>query len=177
MIPMTHIAWPQNLRGGSNAARILVVDDNLEMRELIERILRRDGHDVVHAINGRDALSALSTGAFDLVLTDLFMPEMDGIELIRELAVRSPGTPVVVLSGADDGGGNLLRAAQVFGAAVALEKTVPPAEVRATVRHVLLERSGARVTAASASDTVSMPARRAGGYHNPPPAAQFPNCA
>jgi CheY-like chemotaxis protein len=129
---------PSQVRSGSGrAARVLVVDDDAEMRELLERVLRRDGHSVAHATNGRDALCALTDGAFDLVLTDLLMPEMDGIELIRELMVQSPGTPVVVLSGADAGGGNLLRAARVFGAAVALEKAISPAAIRATVRRVL----------------------------------------
>jgi len=121
---------------GTRVARILVVDDSPDMRELLERILRRDGHVVEHAANGRDALELLMSGQFDIVLTDLLMPEMDGIELIRELSARAPDTPIVALSGADVTSG-LLRAARVFGALVALEKTVSPTAIRDAIRQVL----------------------------------------
>jgi CheY-like chemotaxis protein len=124
---------------GTRVARVLVVDDNHDMRELLERILRRDGHVVEHAANGRDALERLAGGGFDIVLTDLLMPEMDGIELIRELAARAPDIPVVALSGADVTSG-LLRAARVFGALVALEKTVSPTAIRDAIREVLRAR-------------------------------------
>jgi CheY-like chemotaxis protein len=124
---------------GTRVARVLVVDDNQEMRVLLERILRRDGHLVEHAANGRDALERLAGGGFDVVLTDLLMPEMDGIELIRELSARAPDMPVVALSGADITSG-LLRAARVFGALVALEKTVSPTVIRDAIREILHAR-------------------------------------
>ena len=124
------------------AARILVVDDSRDMHELIERILWRDGHVLAHAANGRGALRLLQAARFDLVLTDLFMPDMDGIELIRELTAQAAGTPIVVLSGADAAGaGNLLDAACVFGAATALRKPVSAPDLRAAVRAVLASRT------------------------------------
>jgi CheY-like chemotaxis protein len=92
---------------------------------------------------GDDALERLAGGGFDIVLTDLLMPEMDGIELIRELSARAPDTPIVALSGADIKGG-LLRAARVFGAQMALEKAVSPSAIREAVREVLRAREEQR---------------------------------
>jgi CheY-like chemotaxis protein len=121
--------------GTTGAARVLVVDDSDTTRELVARILRRDGHIVLQAANGREALRLLRTTRADLVLTDLFMPDMDGIELLRALAMQAPDLPVVVLSGADAmGPGSLLGAATMLGAAAALSKPVTPEALRAAVR-------------------------------------------
>jgi two-component system cell cycle response regulator len=66
-------------------ARILVVDDNPSNLELILYLLRSFGHDAQGAIDGLAALEALRSGAFDIVLSDILMPHMDGFELLRQL--------------------------------------------------------------------------------------------
>jgi CheY-like chemotaxis protein len=115
-----------------------VVDDNEGMRALIERMLRNDGHLLQYAVDGLSALSLLETKPFDLVITDLHMPDMDGLELIRALTTKAHSTPVVVLSGADGARpGSLLRAAQAFGALAVLAKPVSVAALREMVRVVL----------------------------------------
>ncbi len=104
-------------------AQILVVDDEPQLRALLRLILAREGHDVREAADGEGALQALEEAPADLVLCDLFMPERDGLETMRELARTRPALPVVVMSG----GGRLaltglLPVAAELGAAGTLPK-------------------------------------------------------
>ena len=67
------------------AKTVLVVDDSASMRQLVAFTIKEAGHDVLVAENGRDALGKIGGAKIDMVITDLNMPEMDGIELIRKL--------------------------------------------------------------------------------------------
>jgi len=78
--------------------RILVVDDEPKMRRILEMMLRSMGHELVQAGDGVEALAAIEATQFDLVLTDLRMPRMDGIGLLRELRQRGENIPVIVLT-------------------------------------------------------------------------------
>ena len=82
--------------------RVLVVDDDPMVREVISTYLSEDGYTVELAVNGRDALEKFAAARFDIVLTDRSMPEMGGDELARELKKRSPGVPVILLTGFGD---------------------------------------------------------------------------
>jgi CheY-like chemotaxis protein len=73
------------------AKTILVVDDEIEVAEVLAEMLEADGHQVERAANGAQALERLGTGRYDLVLTDLKMPELDGPGLYREVERRDPG--------------------------------------------------------------------------------------
>ena len=75
--------------------KILVVDDEPEVRQLMEHFLTERGYDVRIAENGRLALVTLDTFMPDVVLLDMHMPEMDGLETLRRLVVRSPSLPVI----------------------------------------------------------------------------------
>ncbi|MDR3395004.1 MAG: sigma-54 dependent transcriptional regulator [Parasulfuritortus sp.] len=79
-------------------SRILVVDDEDKMRRLLEMALLAMGYDVVQAADGNEALARFAEGTFDLVLTDLRMPNLDGIGLLRALRERGEEIPVVVLT-------------------------------------------------------------------------------
>ena len=81
-------------------SRILVAEDDVHIAEMIVFTLTRAGHEVVHAADGGQAVLALDESSFDLVLLDLMMPVMSGLELLRGLkADRSRmGIPVVILS-------------------------------------------------------------------------------
>jgi PAS domain S-box-containing protein len=78
--------------------RILVVDDDTAVRESIAEILRAEGGAVSEASNGREALERLRAEKFDLVLSDVVMPEMDGYELFQTARREAPGTPVVLMT-------------------------------------------------------------------------------
>jgi DNA-binding response OmpR family regulator len=82
--------------------KILVVDDEPEVRQLMEHFLTERGYDVRIAENGRLALVTLDTFTPDVVLLDMHMPEMDGLETLRRLAVRSPSLPVIMITVNDD---------------------------------------------------------------------------
>lgn len=78
--------------------RILVVDDETKMRRILEMALKGMGHQVEQAGDGVEALAAIDNAPFDLVMSDLRMPRMDGIELLRELRQRGEEVPVIVLT-------------------------------------------------------------------------------
>jgi CheY-like chemotaxis protein len=80
-------------------ARILVVDDEPIVRSLVRKTLERVGHEVAEAEDGEVALKVNRERPFDLVVADLFMPVMDGLQLIVQLREESPDTTVVAISG------------------------------------------------------------------------------
>ena len=82
--------------------KILVVDDEPEVRQLMEHFLTERGYEVRLAENGRLALAALETFTPDVVLLDMHMPEMDGLETLKRLAVRSPSLPVIMITVNED---------------------------------------------------------------------------
>ena len=80
------------------SSRILVVDDEDKMRRILELALMGMGHEVVQAADGQEALDRLTEGDFDLVLTDLRMPRLDGLGLLQALRARDENMPVIVLT-------------------------------------------------------------------------------
>ena len=79
--------------------RILLVDDESIILETYSSLLSEKGFSVVTASSGREALETFSRGSFDLVITDLAMPDGDGFKLLEEIKERSPHTPVIVFTG------------------------------------------------------------------------------
>jgi len=115
--------------------RILVVDDEAAIRELIRHILEPAGYKVMEAASGRQALAAINEGLPDLVITDLVMPDQEGIETIRELKKQHPELRVIAMSGA--GGGRYLPAAKLLGADVSLTKPIRPQVLLREVQRIL----------------------------------------
>jgi DNA-binding response OmpR family regulator len=81
--------------------QLLVIDDEPSLREILSEALRLDGYVVVTAESGRTGLEAFSRLPFDLVLTDLGMPDMSGAHLVRALKAARPGLPIGLISGWD----------------------------------------------------------------------------
>jgi DNA-binding response OmpR family regulator len=121
-------------------AQILIIDDEPQMRRLLVRVLSGAGHTVHEAENGRDGIGLFHRVNPVLVITDIVMPDMEGIEMIRELRQEDPTIPILAISG----GGNLalyLRAATALGATAALAKPFGTDELLSTVTD-LLNRAG-----------------------------------
>ena len=83
------------------SARILLVDDELAVQKLLSYPLRKEGYDVVPAHDGREALDRFAQQRFDLVVLDIMLPKLDGIEVCRRLRSRSH-VPIIMLTAKDD---------------------------------------------------------------------------
>jgi len=78
--------------------RILLVDDEQPIQTLLSFPLQRDGYEVVHASDGREALARFSEQTFDLVVLDVMLPKMDGLEVCRRLRAKGERVPIIMLS-------------------------------------------------------------------------------
>lgn len=118
-------------------SKILVVEDDSALRRLVTTVLARRNFSVAEAADGGEALAILSTTAFDLVITDILMPEIEGLELVRFVRARHPGAKVMAVSG---GGSHLVSYTQLakqLGADEVLAKPFTPAELVAVVERLL----------------------------------------
>lgn len=130
--------WIHDCTDTMKSLAILVVDDHPVMRDVICQILEDSGHDVRCAAEGREALRKLSCAHFDLVVTDIVMPEMDGLELIGEIRRRYLDTRIIAVSG---GGERFLKAdglqiARRLGAGVCLDKPFAPQQLIEAVEGI-----------------------------------------
>jgi CheY-like chemotaxis protein len=80
-------------------AKILIVDDDPDICFMLKRLLERSGHEATTASNGFEALNCLDQGLFEIVVADIIMPDMDGIELIMTIRVKHPLLKVIAMSG------------------------------------------------------------------------------
>jgi two-component system chemotaxis response regulator CheY len=118
---------------------ILVVDDKEFIRDLIKEILDPLGHTVFTASSGKEAFQLCHKRSFDLLITDLEMPDMDGIELIGSLRGVQRDLPILAISGAFSG--RFLRIAKALGAVGTLAKPFRVVELLAMVDKVLGKQS------------------------------------
>jgi two-component system, chemotaxis family, chemotaxis protein CheY len=95
-------AHPSDDEAAGVIGRVLLVDDQPELRRLIRRSLHRAGYLVVEAWNGRVAIELAQRGEFDVVISDVRMPDVSGIELLSTLRDLDPDLPVVLTSGSPD---------------------------------------------------------------------------
>jgi DNA-binding NtrC family response regulator len=119
-------------------ARILVMDDEEELRGTLVRALQRVGHETIEAENGAEGLRLVKAQPVDLVVTDLVMPEMDGLEFMKELAAFRPDSRVIAFSG---GGiwdaSSILTVARMLGAVRTISKPFELKEFLSLVDEVL----------------------------------------
>ena len=98
-------------------AHLLLIEDDQTLRRALCVSLEKMGHTVVETGDGRQALSAFKKQPADLIVTDLIMPGMEGVETIRELKKMNPRVPIIAISGGGRGSpAGYLQIAQSFGA-------------------------------------------------------------
>ena len=120
------------------AARILVIDDEPMTRSMLKQILERESYEVHDAANGNEALEQCRKHSFDLVLTDILMPDKEGLETITELRRDYASIKIIAMSGGGRiGNMDLLRVAQMIGAKRTLMKPFTRQEIVTTVKEVL----------------------------------------
>lgn len=119
------------------SSRVLLIDDNVDLTSMLSLCLQADGVDVMVAADGEAGLALLKERPVDVVVTDLFMPDKDGIETIVELKKRYPDVKIVVMSGFTSiGGTDYLGVARELGAVTTLKKPFDPAELSKVVREL-----------------------------------------
>jgi CheY-like chemotaxis protein len=118
----------------------LVIDDEELIRELVKEMLEAEGYVVSTAANGKEGVRLYRKELSDLIITDIFMPEMEGLETIRELQRGSPNVKIIAISGGGEKGMlSFLSYAKRFGALRTLEKPFSRQELLTTVRELLTE--------------------------------------
>jgi DNA-binding NtrC family response regulator len=119
----------------------LLVDDQPEVRRVVRRSLAKAGYLVTEAWNGRIAIELARQTAFDVVISDVRMPDMDGLDLLTALHEYDPNLPVVLTSGSP--GPPSVVQTRMMGAFAFLEKPVPFETMRETTRLAVEQRRGA----------------------------------
>ncbi|MDX1951781.1 MAG: response regulator [Verrucomicrobiota bacterium] len=123
-------------------SQILIIDDDKVVRNLIGKVLAHEGYEVLEARDGAEGLQLYRKSFPDLVITDLVMPEKEGLETIREIRQAYPCVKVIAMSGGGRSGGeDYLKLATKLGATRTLTKPFLKDEMLALVEAVLEEQS------------------------------------
>ena len=125
-------------------ARILIIDDDEQIRSLLRSILEDDGYEVAEAADGAEGVRSFRDAPGDLVITNIFMPEKDGLETIRELRREAPDLPIIAVSGGSPRlrvnstlRPNVLDAARALGAVRTFGKPFDRRELSEAVRSLV----------------------------------------
>ena len=125
------------VKSAGRSTRVLVVDDDAGIRNFLRMLLELEGYEVATAGNGIDALEAQRQDPAAIVLTDIFMPDAEGMETIVRLREEFPQVRIIVMSGGGAyRGANYLKLARELGAVRALKKPFPPQELIDAMREV-----------------------------------------
>jgi CheY-like chemotaxis protein len=125
--------------------RILLVDDDSAVRDSIAMVLEGAGFLVDQAEQGATGMQLLRAHAPDLVITDILMPQKEGIETIREIRSLLPRVPIIAISGSAEPLADYLKMAQAFGASAILAKPFDPTVLLDLVNRLLSTRDARAV--------------------------------
>ncbi|HUC49753.1 MAG TPA: response regulator [Xanthobacteraceae bacterium] len=131
-------------------ARILIADDDRVVRATMSYLLGTKGHEVVEAASGREGLARIASESFDLLIVDIFMPDMDGLETIKRVLNYNSALPILVVSGmtfrsssGSDEAPDFLGMATKLGAVQSLRKPFRANELLTAVEDCLNDRAAA----------------------------------
>jgi CheY-like chemotaxis protein len=122
---------------GPQRKRVLVADDEPSVRSSLDTILTAAGHEVILAVNGAEATRRWRELGADLVILDIFMPGMDGLEALAALRAHAPRLPIIVMSGGGGTGMDFLIEATLLGANWTIAKPFTAPEIMALVNCAL----------------------------------------
>jgi DNA-binding response OmpR family regulator len=119
--------------------RIMIIEDDEEMRSLMKDFFEEEGFETDSVSNGVDALRMLSKDHFDLVITDIRMPGLTGLDILPRIRSLKPETPIIVMTayGSDD----VRRRSLERGATTYLEKPIHLSKLRTVIREMVLRKS------------------------------------
>ena len=117
---------------------ILIIDDDNQFRTMLRKMVERNGYEVIEASDGKEGIRLYRKNPTDLIITDLIMPEKDGIETIQELKKDFPDIKIIAISG----GGRLgphdyLHLAKMLGAQRTLTKPIELSELLRNIKELL----------------------------------------
>jgi two-component system, chemotaxis family, chemotaxis protein CheY len=150
-IPPPEAWWPASPMPTEKGPAILVVDDEPALVSAILKILLEAGYVAEGAVTGRFALERIASRAFDVMLTDIFLPEVDGLEIIAAVRRQQPKAQIVAISGGAPymNPMDALRVARRLGACASLEKPFSRADLLVVVRDALALARGTESPTAS----------------------------
>lgn len=122
---------------------ILIIDDDPAVRNVFTQLLESKNYSVETAGEGKEGLNRMKSRLPDLIITDIMMPEMDGLELVQTIRQISPDLPIIAISGGmQTAAMNFLPLAEKFGACKVFEKPVGLAKLLGAVEDLLAEAAG-----------------------------------
>lgn len=124
------------------SAHLLIAEDDPEMRDLLRKVLEKEGYHVSLVANGREAAVSLAHDEFDLIVTDMLMPNDGGLELLQNIRRAHPTLPVIIITAFGDWG-SYSRALEL-GAAAFISKPLKMAELIAAIQTALAGRGAGR---------------------------------
>jgi len=119
-------------------ARILIIDDDISVRIALRILLQKAGHETVEALNGKEGLRVFNQNPTDLIITDILMPERDGVETLLEIRAHHPDVKVMAISG---NAAEFLPILEDLGAQHTMTKPFNADEVLEAVQNLLGEES------------------------------------
>ncbi|MCK5685925.1 response regulator [bacterium] len=118
--------------------RILIIDDERQVRVILKKMLGDKEFDITTASDGNEGMILFNENPFDLVITDIIMPEKEGIEVINELRANYPDVPIIAISGGGQNApGHYLEVAKILGANAIFEKPIERKKILNAVKKSL----------------------------------------
>jgi two-component system, chemotaxis family, chemotaxis protein CheY len=125
-------------RSATIVVRILIIDDEDQPRRMLQQVLTRAGYEVIEARNGNEGLQYFRARPTDLIITDILMPEKEGLETIIDIRREFPAAKIIAISGGGRTGNlNFLEVAKRLGAQHTLQKPFELQEMLGAVRDLL----------------------------------------
>ena len=119
-------------------SKILIIEDDTDFREMLSELLHRKGYEVGQASNGEEGIREALEHAYDLIITDIIMPDKEGLETILELKKNIPQCKIFAISGGGrSAAGNYLKTAEYFGAVRTFQKPFDPGELIEAIESLL----------------------------------------
>lgn len=123
--------------------RVLIIDDEPHILLMLKKMLDRQGYEIDMATNGVEGVELFKKSGADLVITDIIMPEKEGLETIREMIRIKPGLKIIAMSGGGKvSADSYLKIAGIFGASRSISKPFSMKEMSDAVRDLLTDASG-----------------------------------
>ncbi len=122
-------------------ATVLLIDDNESLRQVLDAVLSESGYDCLTAADGHEGWRQYQAHAIDIVITDIYMPEKDGLETILQMRRERPDLPIIAMTGSDASRLNFdpLLVADKFGANVCLQKPFKNEELIQQIETLLVQ--------------------------------------